>query len=96
MNNRLAEHFVHTKDIFIVPLDDVPFVVQTIACGFQTLVRNDVRDEIGHIDYLPKVKDSLWIVTVIDREVAFAVSLYIEHSVSCEKRFRFARPKRSG
>ena len=41
------------------------------------------------------MKKSLRIV-VVDREVTFVVSLYIEHSISCEKRFRFVRPKHTG
>ncbi len=84
------------KYISVVLCDNVLFVVQTIACGFQTFVVNDVCNEIQHVGYFLQMKKSLKVVFVVDKEVAFAVSLYIEYSVFCEKRFRFAEPKRSG
>ena len=52
MNNRLAVYFVYMKYISVVPYDNVPFIVQTIAYGFQTFMRDDVCNEIRLVGYL--------------------------------------------
>ena len=93
MNNRLAEHFVHTKNILVVPLDDVLFVVQTITNGFQTFIENNIDDEIRYVGHFSKVENSFWINKMVYRNVAFTVTLNIECTVSNEERFRFIRFK---
>jgi len=93
VNNRLAEHFVYTKDILVVPFDDIPFVVQTITCGFQTLIENSVDDEIQYIDHFSKMENSFRVNKVVYRNVAFTVALNIERIVSSEERFWFIKLK---
>ena len=51
MNNRLAVHFMYTKYISVVLYDDVLFVVQTIAYGFQTFIEDHICNEVKYIGY---------------------------------------------
>jgi len=92
----LAVHFVHAKYVFVIPHDHAAFVIQVVACSLEAIVRDDVDDEVRNVGHLTEEKNGLWIVPVVDRDVTLAVPLYVEYSVSCKERFRFAGPKRSG